>query len=366
MGAVSRVIFFRISIVYLMPKPVSSAIGVDIGRHTLKAVSVARRGQHQVAVTNYSTRVVSDVFASPEQLQHHVRLLLRETDAGSRPCGIVVSGLDSMTRIIEQPPTPPKLLREGLRLNSQLLLNQDCQHFVLDCDYAKFNDAVEAGAPAQGPNLQPRHYVVAGLPRTRVQQISEAFAKIKNPAIILQVTAVALLNAFDYAYPDVCSNEAFVLLDLGHSESTVMIGCRREMVLVRTIDFGGESITNALAGTGAVDRYTAITMLQQGDPGVIELLANEISILAREVSASIGFFEGQREETVRRIFVSGGPAAADALLQVLSDSLDMTCELWDPFARCIVSLPKAKSATLLEDLINLPPALGAALAAINA
>ncbi len=349
-----------------MPKPVSSAVGVDIGRHTLKAVSVTRRGQHQVAITNYSTRVATDVFASPEQLQQHVRLLLREVNAGSLPCGVVVSGQDSMTRIIEQPPTPPKLLREGLRLNSQLLLNQDCQHFVLDCDYAKLNDAVEAGAPTQAPNLQPRHYVVAGLPRPRVEQISEAFKKIKNPPVVLQVTPIALLNAFDYAYADVSSGEAFVLLDLGHSESTVIIGCRREMVLVRTIDFGGESIINALAGSGAVDRETAITMLKEGDAGIIELLANEISILAREVAASIGFFEGQREETVRRVFVCGGPARADALLQVLSDSLDMTCELWDPFARCVVDLPKTKSATLLEDLINLPPAFGAALAAIKA
>jgi Tfp pilus assembly PilM family ATPase len=348
-----------------MPKHVSSAIGVDLGRHTLKAVTVARRGQHQVAITNYSTRVVTDLFANPEQLQHQVRLLLREVDAGTRPCGVVVSGLDSMTRIIEQPPTPPKLLREGLRLNGQMLLNQDCQHFVLDCDYAKSDSGVEAGAPMQGPNLQPRFYLVAGLPRPRVQQISDAFLKNKNPISVLQVAPVAFFNAFDYSYPEVAGNEAFVLLDIGHQESTVLIGCRRELVLVRTIDFGGQSITDSLAVGGAIDRYAAITLLQQGDAGVIELLSNEVSTLAREVSASIGFFEGQREETVRRVFVSGGPATADALLQVLSDSLDMTCELWDPFARCLVNLSKAKAATLLEDLINLPAAFGAGLAALD-
>ncbi len=331
----------------------------------MKAVALARRGPGQVAVVNYSTRVVAEGFSTPEELTHQLRLLLREIDAGNRPCGVAVSGLDSMIRIIEQPHTPPELLREGLRLNGQMLLNQDCQHFVLDCDFAKPNDEVEAGSPASAHSAQPRFYVVAGLPRTRVAQISEAMMKNRNTASVLQVAPVALFNAFESAYPEIAANEAFVLLDIGHMESAVLIGCRRELVLVRTIDFGGKTVTDALAGEGAVDRYTAITLLQQGDLGVVQVLSQQVMVLAREVTASIGFFEGQREETIRRIYVSGGPAAADVLLQVLSDSLDMTCELWDPFAKALVQLPRQKEGLIVNDLINLPIAFGAGLAALN-
>ncbi len=346
-----------------MAKTIPSVIGVDIGRHTIKAVCLSRRGS-SVAVTDFATRTLNEPFKTSEELAQQLRLLLRDTSGGPRPCGITVSGLDSMARMIEQPDTPPHLLRAGLHLNGQAILNQDCQHFVLDCDYAKPRGAVVEGQPLPSGGTLPKiSYFVAGLPRTLVEKVSTAFQILKYPAKTLQVVPVSLFNAFDFAYVDVSMNEAAVLLDIGHEESTLVIACRGEIVMVRTIDFGGKTMMEALAGGGAVDQYTALALLQQGDLGVIDELNDCLAGLAREVITSIGFFEGHREETVRRVFISGGPSSTDVLLQLLSDNLDLICEVWDPFARCQIAVPKAKKTALKQDLVSLNCAFGAALAA---
>lgn len=349
-----------------MAKTIPSAIGIDIGRHGLKAVALSRRGHNNIQVTDYATRQTGEGFKNEEDLTQLLRLLLKDLSGGVRPCGIAVSGLDSFVRVVMQPPTPTHLLREGLRLNGTTVLNQDCINFVLDCDLAQPAGAVKAGDPASAePKNQQVPYLVAGLPRSHVQQIFQAMTRLRYPAAVLQVAPVALFNAFDFAYEDVSSNEAAVLLDIGHMESTVLVVCRREPVLARAIDFGGKTMMEALAGGGAVDQFTAMALLQQGDPGLISLLADTVASLSREVANSISFFESQREESIRRVFVSGGPTATDALLQVLSDSLELTCEVWDPFARCQISIPKSKQASLPNDIICLSNAFGAGLAALG-
>ncbi|MGF1657159.1 MAG: pilus assembly protein PilM [Verrucomicrobiales bacterium] len=348
-----------------MSKNPSVAVGFDIGAHALKAVHMARRG-NKMALLNYGTRVVSQPITNADQLNLHVKQLLKDVDGLGKPCGVALSGTDHIFRIIEQPDTPPKLLRDGLTLNGARLLNQDCSQFILDCDRTSRQSAVQP-APAAGANAAPPmvNYLVVGVPRTQVEIVVEAFSKNKSTAEILQTAPIALYNAFEYAYSDVALNEAFALLDIGHRESTVIIGCRGEIFLVRSVDFGGKSLTDALAGEGAVDRYTAITLLQQGDIGVVSVLTSSMSGLFRDLSTSIGFFEDRRSESIKRVYVSGGPTGSDVVLQVLSNGIELTCEIWDPFAKCHLSLDKQRQSTYETDLVLLPQAMGAAAALLG-
>jgi Tfp pilus assembly PilM family ATPase len=79
------------------------------------------------------------------------------------------------------------------------------------------------------------------------------------------------------------------------------------------------------------------------------------------VRNSIGFFEGQREDSIHRIFVSGGLARTELVLQTLSDELSLPCEMWDPLEMCEVALPAAKRQALPDQFVCLNVACGAAL-----
>jgi Tfp pilus assembly PilM family ATPase len=350
-----------------MAKRADSVVGIDLGKHTLKGVALRRKNNTRFVLTSFASRPVPEEFTSADDLARELKQLVREL-GGAKTCALAVSDPTTILRIIEQPDTPVHLLRNALRLNGLAVLNQDCKDFVLDvAPLIHENGASIVDKPSSGSNvavqagvLTQTKYLVGGMLRSQIKQIVAAAAKIRVSAELLQLAPVCSFNAFEFSYPEVFANEAFLLLDMGHVESTVLIGSRSELILVRSIDYGGKALMQALTAEDALDADAAWLMIQQGDEGMTEICRNSLSRLAMEVRNSIGFFEGQREEAIHRIFVSGGLARAETVLQTLSDELSLPCEIWDPLETCEVALPAAKRQSLPNEFVSLNVACGAA------
>lgn len=347
-----------------MAKRADSVVGIDLGKHTLKGVALRRKKDNRFVLTSFASRPVPEEFASADDLARELKQLLRDL-GGPKTCAFAISDPSSILRIIEQPDTPTHFLRTALRLNGLAVLNQDCKEFVLDVApvIANGNGTSTPDKPSGTGNvgvLTQTKYLVGGMLRSQIKQIIGAAGKVRVSAEILQLAPVCSFNAFEFAYPEVFANEAFLLLDMGHLESTVLIGSRGELVLVRSIDYGGKALMQALTAEDALDADAAWLMIQQGDEGMTDICRNSLARLAMEVRNSIGFFEGQREEGISRIFVSGGLARAEAVLQTLSDELSLPCEIWDPLETCEVALPAAKRQNLPNEFVSLNVACGAA------
>jgi Tfp pilus assembly PilM family ATPase len=352
-----------------------SVIGIDLGKGVFKGVSLRRKSDSRFVLTGFATREVPEQFNTAEELAQHVKLLVKEIGGSGKGCAIAVSDPSALIRIIEQPDTPLNLLRNALRLNGLAVLNQECKDFVLDV--APVNSAAnemaalgseegEAGSVAVQSSVATKtRYLVGGLSRSVIKQISEAMTKNRMPADLLQLAPVCSFNAFEFAYPEIFNNEAFFLLDMGHLQSNVLIGSKGELVLARSIDYGGKTLTQALTADGALDANAAWSMIQQADAGMAEICRTSLTRLATEVQNSIGFFEGQREEGIHRIFVSGGLARSETVLQTLSDELSLPCEIWDPLETCEIALPTAKRQALPHEFVSLNVACGAAFEYLN-
>ncbi|PYJ09124.1 MAG: hypothetical protein DMF06_10935 [Verrucomicrobia bacterium] len=354
----------------------NSVFGIDLGKHVFKGVLLQRKGDDRFVLTSYASREVPEEISTPEELSQQLKLLFKDLGGTAKGCAIAVSDPESLLRIIEQPNTPIDLLRNALRLNGLMVLNQECKNFVLDCalltpeatngatngsatNGAATNGSTEASAPAQNGHSKSK-YLVGGMLRPTVKQITDACTKSRVSADILQLAPVCSFNAFEFAYPETFAKEAFLLLDMGHLQSTVMIGSQKELVLVRSIDYGGKALTHALTADGALDANAARVMMQEGDAGMAEICRGSLARLATEVRNSIGFFEGQHEQSIHRIFVSGGLARTETILQTLSDELGLPCEIWDPLESCEVALPPEKRQALPREFVSLNVACGAA------
>src|SRR5438874_8579717 len=101
-------------------------------------------------------------------------------------------------------------------------------------------------------------------------------------------------------------------------------------------------------------------LLEEGDELTVENTRFSLAALTREISSSIGFFEGRREETISKVYVSGGVARSKALLDLLAAELQMPCESWNPFQTCEVAVTSARKKLLAEDFVSLNVACGAA------
>ncbi len=355
-----------------MPKAPSSVVGIDLGRHAIKAVHLQRKGQ-RVSLQGYASRVVEGTDPTDaDAMSHHLKLLYRDLGVTGKPTVVAVSSPDSLIRIIEQPTTPTHLLRDALRLNGLTLLNQDCRDFVLDCDripepslngtngHGNGNGHAAPAPAVNGARSQSR-YVVGGLPRPAVGHVNAAFNRNKTPADRLHLAPLCNYNAFEFSHPEVFNKEAFVLVDIGHVETRVFAGMRKELVLARTIDYGGEDFLKAATNGGGVDQATAMQLIEQNDPGMVEAGRTSLIHLARELRSSIGFFEGQREESIQRVYFSGGLVRAVMPLQILSDELEIACVTWDPFQTCQIDIPKAKLNPFDAERTHLNVATGAAI-----
>ena len=347
----------------------NSVIGIDLGKRSYKAVLLSKKNETRYVLTNFASHEVPEELSTSDDIAQNLKQLLRELGGSTRSCALAVSDPNSLLRIIEQPSTPPELLRNALRYNGLTMLNQDCKEFVLDVASISANgSAASAPASAVEPNsiavqstvTTQMRYLVGGMLRSHVKLISEAAAKTRLAAELLQLAPVCSLNAFEFAYPEVHGKEAFLLLDMGHLQSTVLIGRNGELTFTRSFDYGGKHFTQALTADGALDAHAAHLMIKAGDAGMAEICRNTLGRLATEVRNSIGFFEGQHETPIHRIFVSGGLSRAEMILQILSDELSLPCEIWDPLENCEVALPSSKRKNLQNEFTSLNVACGAA------
>src|SRR6185436_17058460 len=158
--------------------------------------------------------------------------------------------------------------------------------------------------PAEFGAVPQKKYLVAGLPRQQVDMVGKLMADGTRTLASLQLVPVSLFNAFEFAHPDVFANQAFFLLDFGHTTSTMIMGTKRELVLIRTVDFGGKTLVDSLASMSGENTATVISILESEDELMIENTRLALNVITREIGSSIGFFEGRHEETVGQVWVS--------------------------------------------------------------
>jgi Tfp pilus assembly PilM family ATPase len=346
-----------------MAKAPNSVIGLDIGRYSMKSVLLQKKGGNRFVLTHYASQVITDPIDSADALGKQVKHLLKEMGGTAKACAVGISSPDALIRIIEQPITPPEILRDALRLNGMALLNQDCREFVLDCD--EIPSAVKE-TPLESDMVGRKRYLVGGLPRTQVNMLGSGFEQTGNPLTAMQLAPICSFNAFEFANEEVFNNQAFFLVDIGHTNSTVMVGMKRELVLVRNIDFGGKMLIETLTSLSGEGREAILQALDQEDEVMVEFARVALNALVREIQSSIGFLEHRHEETIQKIHASGGPAKCPAILKVLSEEIHLPCEAWSAVAKCESALPPNRTATLQRDIVDLNVACGAAAELLKA
>jgi Tfp pilus assembly PilM family ATPase len=339
-----------------MAKTLTSAIGVDIGRYSIKGVTLQKKGS-RIVISDCATQAVDDTAErTPDELSKALKALFKQL-GGAKACAVAVNSPEALIRIVDQPDTPPEILRDAMRLNGVTLFNQDCRDYVLDCDYINVNHP----ATAEFGTAQQKRYLVAGLPRQQVDMVGRIVTDGASRSLAaLQLAPVSLLNAFEFAYPDIFNNQAFFLLDFGHTTSTMIMGLKRELVLIRTVEFGGKSFIDSLATMSGENPATVMSVLDSEDELMIENTRLGLHAITREIGSSIGFFEGRHEETVAKVWVSGGLAKSRVLMRLLTEELRLTCEAWSAASHCEINVPAAKRAQFAEQMPDYSVACGAA------
>ena len=135
-------------------------------------------------------------------------------------------------------------------------------------------------------------------------------------------------------------------------------------MLNRVVSIGGDRLTSGLAEAMSIG-YAEAEGIKIGMPSEVEAqLEMLISPLARELRASIDFFEHQQERTLQMVYVSGGSARSEFIVQTLRREIGIECKTWSPLAGLQMALSPAQSGEIEQIAPQLSVAIGAALTAI--
>jgi type IV pilus assembly protein PilM len=100
-------------------------------------------------------------------------------------------------------------------------------------------------------------------------------------------------------------------------------------------------------------------------PGEVQAQLESLLLpLGRELRASIDFFEHQQDRPITQVFLTGGSARSDFIIQRLRQELMVDCKILDPAPFLEMQLSAQQSSEIEHVAPQLTVALGAALAVL--
>jgi Tfp pilus assembly PilM family ATPase len=166
------------------------------------------------------------------------------------------------------------------------------------------------------------------------------------------------------AHPEPFAGDVIALVDVGFKHSTISISLSGELVLSRVVGIGGDKLTTDLAESMGIS-YAEAEGIKVGMPEEVQAsIQTNLMALGRELRASIDFFEHQHDKTVGQVFVSGGTARSEFILQTLQSELMLPCKAWNPTSWTKLALPPQQMGEIEQAAPQLAVAVGGAASAI--
>ena len=345
-------------------------VAIDLGSRTTKAVYLQRRGSgYALARFTIQDAPIYEKSISPELLSEHLKSIMQALDAKVKQVVLSVGVGESILRSADMPLMPVSEMRLMLKYNSKNYLQQELPDHVFDCYIVPPKEGADAApkdASAPAPRGPQKFKVWVGAARSKL--LTDLQAAARGAGLNAEEVTLGILgpvNAFEMAEPDAFSNEVVALVDIGFKASTISIVSRGELMLSRVVGIGGDKLTTGLAESIGVT-YAEAEGIKLGMPHEVESsLQPLLSPLGRELRASIDFFEHQHDKAVQQVYVSGGAAGSDYILQSLQSELMLPCKSWTPINAVAMALPPEQMGQVEQVASQLVVAMGAGLQAVN-
>jgi type IV pilus assembly protein PilM len=306
---------------------------------------------------------------SAELLTEHLKAVTHALHTKPKTVSLTVGVSDAMVRTVEMPLMPVDDMRMVLKHNSRNYLQQDLSNFLYDCHVLSNGPNGAQGKPAapakgQAAATQKQRVLVAGARKQIVQDFTEG---AKNAGLAVEQIVPGLVgpaNSFEKAMPEIFANQVVGLVDIGFRNSAICILEKGELVLSRVVGIGGDRLTSDLCDSMKIS-YAEAEGIKLGMPGEVQSHLDMTLIpLGRELRASIDFYEHQHDTAVSQVYVTGGTARSEFLIERLQQELMVECKVLNPVKFLQLEVGKEKEPEVAQVAPQLATALGTAFAAL--
>jgi type IV pilus assembly protein PilM len=338
---------------------------VDLGGRTTKAILLERRGE-VLALTRFMLldAPIYEKKISAELLAEHLRAVAQALGSQTKLVTLAIGLDDTVVRQVELPQIPVDEMRLVLKNNTKGYLQQEMPNHVFDCHIFPPRAAGNKSADAPKAGTIPKLKVlVAGM---KQQLVDDLQAAVRDAGLIpdhIVPGLVGPVNAFELVLPEAFANESIALVDIGFKHSSVCVVDRGELALSRVVNIGGDKLTAGLAEAMNITYAEAEGIKVGMAPEVQSTLEAQVQPLGRELRASLDFFEHQQDRPIAQVYVTGGSARSEMILQMLHTELIVECKTWNPTTSVQLALPGQQAVEIEQVGPQLSVAIGVALAA---
>jgi Tfp pilus assembly PilM family ATPase len=153
-------------------------------------------------------------------------------------------------------------------------------------------------------------------------------------------------------------------VDIGFKSSSICILQQGELILSRVVNIGGDQLTTAVADAISIT-YAEAEGIKVGMANEVEaVLESVLTPLATELRASLDFYEHQQDQRVAKVFLTGGSARSEFIVQALQTGLMTETKTWNPTAFLKMELPPQQAAEIEHLSAQMAVAVGTAVAAL--
>jgi type IV pilus assembly protein PilM len=338
-------------------------MAIDLGGRTTKAVHLQRKPDGFVLCSfALLDAPIYEKALSADLLAEHLKNVCQVLDAKSKNVALAIGVNESIVRHADLPQMPVDDMRQILRNNTKNYLQQDLPGYVFDCYIIPPRSLQKGPEKGKTPGTQKQKVLVAG---ARRQLLDDMLMAIKNTGLIADHIIPGLVgpvNAFEMAMPEVFSKEVIALVDMGFKGTTICLLQEGELILSRAVAIGGDRLSNGLAEALGIS-YAEAEGIKVGMPSEVQSQLEALVLpLGRELRASIDFFEHQQDKTVTQVFISGGSARSEFIVNALQTELMVECKGWNPTSFLQTALPPQQLADIEHVAPQLAVAVGTAVA----
>jgi type IV pilus assembly protein PilM len=309
------------------------SIGLDIGTSAVRAVELTIDEGRAPILQNFGQVglqpgcVVKGEIRDRGMLAEALQRLWREGHFGHRQVTVGVAGLRAIIREIDMPLLPPSELDSAVRYKAD-----DVIPFSMDDTVLSSKVIAQVASPEGPPQLR---VLVGAAHQEAIGSLVAAVEAAGLEPIAIDLQTAALARAlYD---PRFTAPEAIVAVGAGLT--MVVVHQSGNLQFVRTLDMGGETVTQAIAGALDIPIRDAETSKRRLNfPGAQDSQAagiceRAVSELVGEIHNSIRFFSSlPGRQPVARIQVTGGGSRAPGLLRMMQNTSGIPVTLASPLS----------------------------------
>ena len=299
-------------------------VGLDIGTRLIKALEISVEGDTRQLTKFHFVKV--DFPLNREKTRDALKALLNDFHPTVKEVDISLSSASAMVRFIDMPKMKTEDLKNSLQFEAEKYIPFNIEEVIIDASILE-----EATTEKNQMKV-----LLAAAKKDAVNFKLELLKEMGLSVGIIDIDSFACFNAFSASFGNPDESKSKALLNIGYTQTNVVIFRGDKPFFTRDIQIGGKDIAKIIARDLQIEeKESDIYIFDPKDKTPQDLVAAKsvLSNLADEIRLSFGYYENQYARGIDEIFISGGVARLAGILDYLEESFGVKPLRWNPFSK---------------------------------